>query len=143
MSKNNNSNQKQPVKEVSIKEVAVKEINKDDLVDFFNNAINTKYRPNKLKKGDVVVSMVAFKLRPCVIIGVEKNNVYAIPLSTTQDDNNLCQCKGRFFGDNSYFSKSIVSISYESALKLFKGCYDNPKHLNLVISQLKSVLVNI
>ena len=35
MSKNNNSNQKQPVKEVSIKEVAVKEINKDDLVDFF------------------------------------------------------------------------------------------------------------
>lgn len=79
MSKKNNSNQKQ-----SVKEVAVKEINKDDLVDFFNNAINTKYRPNKLKKGDVVDSMVAFKLRPCVIIGVEKNNVYAIPLSTTR-----------------------------------------------------------
>lgn len=138
MSKKNNSNQKQ-----SVKEVAVKEINKDDLVDFFNNAINTKYRPNKLKKGDVVDSMVAFKLRPCVIIGVEKNNVYAIPLSTTQDDNNLCQCKGRFFGENSYFSKSIVSISCESALRLFKGCYDNPKHLNFVISQLKSVLVNI
>lgn len=35
MSKNNNSNQKQPVKEVSIKEVAVKEINKDDFVNFF------------------------------------------------------------------------------------------------------------
>lgn len=105
------------------------------------NTSTPKFKPKHLKKGDIIKNGVAFKVRPCVVIKVEKDIVYSIPLSTTENSNNLCETKSRFF-ENSYFSKSIVSNTIEVALKNYTGIYDNSKHLNKVIKQLKETLIN-
>jgi hypothetical protein len=99
-------------------------------------------KPKYLKKGDIIKAMGGWKVRPCVVIKVDKDIVYAIPLSTTEDGINLCEANSRFLTEN-YFSKSIISVTKENALKNFVGVYDNPKNLNEAIKKVKENLINI
>jgi hypothetical protein len=99
-------------------------------------------KPKYIKKGDIIKAMGGWKVRPCVVIKVDKDIVYCIPLSTTEDGINLCKANSRFLTEN-YFSKSIISVTKENALKNFTGVYDNPKNLNEAIKKIKEKLINI
>lgn len=96
--------------------------------------------PTVLKKGDVVIVNYN-KKRPAVVIKVlkEKEGCLVIPLSTTEDELNLCESDSRFLGPG-FFSKSVVTLKYEYARTNFICCYDNIKLLNAAIQKLKDYL---
>lgn len=94
--------------------------------------------PDIFRKGDVFIQSVGVKKRPVVIIHVAEEVVYGIPLSTTQDELNLCESKSRFFGEG-YFSNQLVSASFEYVKHNFGGVYDNPKAVNIAIKELKKI----
>lgn len=122
-----------------------KSFSKTEVLEILNTITklnNHNNKPKYLKKGDVINNLIGNKVRPCVIIKVEKEQVYVIPMSTTDDHNKLCDAKSRFFKDG-YFTKTLASINYDIAIKQYKGSYDNPKHLNIVIKQLKVKLNEI
>lgn len=94
--------------------------------------------PSEFKKGDVFIQKVGVKSRPVVIIAVEEDIVYGIPLSTTEDELNLCESSSRFFGEG-FFSKTLVSASFEYIRGNFAGVYDNPKVVNKAIRELQKI----
>ena len=95
--------------------------------------------PKSLKVGDVI-TVRQNKSRPAVIVKVLEENVIVIPLSTTEDANNLIETKGRFFGGE-YFSKCFITVNMEHALKNFIGMYDHRSSLNEAKKQLKLFLI--
>ncbi len=94
--------------------------------------------PSVFKKGDVFIQRVGVKKRPVVIIYSDEELVYGIPLSTTQDELNLCESKSRFFGEG-YFAKQLVSAPLDYVRHNFGGVYDSPKVLNTAIKELKKI----
>ncbi len=95
--------------------------------------------PEVLRKGDVYIQRIGEKRRPVVIIHIDEELVYGIPLSTTQDDLNLCESKSRFFGEG-YFAKQLVSAPLDYVRHNFGGVYDSPKVLNTAIKELKKTV---
>ena len=93
-------------------------------------------QPSKLKKGDVYLSSVGAKVRPVVISKVVDDMVIGIPLSTTEDQLNLCGFKSRFMGEH-YFSKQVLVSTYDHAMKNFCGVFDNNVDLNKAIKLMK------
>jgi|TARA_R110000782_G_scaffold80930_1_gene160114 hypothetical protein len=93
-------------------------------------------KPSKLKKGDVFKYHIGAKIRPVVICKVVGGLVLAIPLSTTEDNMNLCESKSRFFGDN-FFGKQIVTVAYDHAMDNFCGVFDNNTSLNKAVRLMK------
>lgn len=98
--------------------------------------------PKYYKKGDVIQFEAGLKPRPCVIVKLEEEIVYAIPLSSTCDEINLCESRSRFFG-RGFFSKTIVAIKTKYCNEHYLGIYDNPKLLNKAIKLLKQEINNI
>ena len=81
-------------------------------------------KPETLKKGDIYVTNIGGKKRPVVICNVVGDVVVGIPLSTTEDSLNLMQFNSRFCGEN-FFTKQVVTSTYEHALENFSGVFDN------------------
>jgi hypothetical protein len=106
-----------------------------------NIKLNRNFEPTHLKKGDII-RIYTVKVRPAVIIKIDNNIVYCIPLSTTKDELNLCETNSRFFNNN-YFTKCIDVTTYQYAIENIIGIYDNPKHLNIVIKQLEKEMLKI
>lgn len=94
-----------------------------------------------LRKGDVI-AYTLYKKRPVVIIKVLKNIVYAIPLSSTEDELNLCSYSSRQF-KSGFFSRQIIAIKSDIAKKDFIGTLDNNKDLNKAIKLLKELIIKL
>lgn len=99
-------------------------------------------KPNRIKKGDIIISNFGGKMRPCVTVKVIKGLVCLIPLTTTQDELTLIPCGGRFY-EGSYFSKGVAFMKEDYAIKFFKGVYEHNPSLNLAIKELKEILNKI
>lgn len=95
----------------------------------------TRQKPSKLKRGDVILLQSGTKTRPCVIIKVKKDIVHLVPMTTTTDHQVLMPCSGRFY-EGSHFSKNIVTSTHEHAIQYFAGVYDKPSDIKKVISAL-------
>lgn len=120
-----------------VNSVTTKAFSKTEVIRFLNMVSQKpKNKPSTLKKGDVYVFPIAFKIRPCVVIKVFESYVYSIPLSTTKDELNLCKFNSRFFGEH-YFSNSICITKVENAIKGFVGVLDDNIRLNKAIRMLK------
>lgn len=94
-----------------------------------------------LRKGDVLSSKL-YKNRPIVIIKIDKEIIYGIPLSTTKDELNLCPYTSRQFGKG-FFSKSIICLKKEFCLDNFIGTLDSFRDLNFAIELLKNLFFKI
>ena len=92
--------------------------------------------PTSLKKGDVIKTFSGVKSRPSVIIGVYKDYVISIPLTSTESVHCMSESDSRFFGKG-WFSNSFVITPTELALGFFIGVYDNNKLVNNAIKELK------
>lgn len=112
-----------------------------DLINSISTGSKNK-KPVRLHKGDVFIHITGNKARPCVAIKVKKDVVYAIPISSTVDCLNMNQGKSRFFGE-SFFSKSIVGVKYEDAIKNFVGVYDDRKALKIAIETIKQEILSL
>lgn len=105
--------------------------------------VDDRFAPSVLKKGDVIRVYAGVKQRPCVIIKVKTDMVICIPLTSTENVNNLCYGKSRFYGE-SFFSNEYKVVDVENAKRNFIGVYDNTKCLNNAIKELKLfILKNI
>jgi hypothetical protein len=93
-------------------------------------------QPRYFKKGDVIANGVGAKKRPCVVIKVEKEFLYLLPLSSTEDELNLCESHSRFFADG-WFTRGVSVVSKDYAVDNFIGVYDNIKLLNKAIKLTK------
>jgi hypothetical protein len=101
--------------------------------------MNFKKSVTFLKKGDVIAYQL-YKSRPVVIIKVKHNEnlAYGIPLSTTEDELNLCSYVSRQFGMG-FLGKSIICLKENLCLNDFIGTFDNNYCLNKAISMLKEI----
>ena len=117
-----------------------KVFDKNQVKSFIKKAMNNQVA--YLKKGDVITLPVGHKKRPCVIIRIIKDVVYSIPLSTTEDEFNVCEYNSRFFGSG-YFSRQMNISKLEISETLFLGVFDNNKSLNMAIGLLKIELNKI
>ena len=116
---------------------------KGEVKSFIQSVGGAQYgRPRYLKKGDVVSNGVGAKKRPCVVVKVDKDFVYAIPLSTTEDELSLCASSSRFF-DNGWFTRGVSVVSTDYAIDNFIGVYDNIKLLNKAIKLTKEEISRI
>lgn len=104
------------------------------------NSVCFKLPPPKFfRRGDVIRADTT-KPRPAVIIKIVNNLVYAMPLTSTEDEMNLCPSNSRFFykGDKQmYFSHGIMAFKVSYAMDNFLGIYDDNKGLRLAINELK------
>lgn len=107
-------------------------------VKCFVNSVSSELgtKPSKLKRGDVYVCGSGGKKRPVVICKVLKGMVLGIPLSTTEDELNLCSFKSRFMGEN-FFGKQVVVSTYDHAMENFSGVFDNNGALNKAVKLMK------
>lgn len=97
-------------------------------------------KPNKIKKGDVIISFEGVKKRPCVIFKVKKDGTCLyIPLTSTDNLHCLSNFSSRFFGEGC-FTKSFSVCSEEFAIDNFAGIFDNIKDLNLAVKELKKFI---
>lgn len=96
---------------------------------------------SELKVGDVVSFQIA-KKRPVVIIYIAEDYCIGIPLSSTDDEINLCPSSSRQFGDG-YFGKSLVCMKTEYCKHHFIGTFDNDDGLNNAICELKVLVGKI
>ena len=95
--------------------------------------------PLELKKGDVFIGCSGAKKRPCVIIKIKNGMVFAIPLTSTENINNLHPYKSRFLGEG-WFSNNYIVTSEEYVRENFVGVFDNTKNLNEGIKMLKEFI---
>ena len=116
---------------------------KGEVKGFINSVGGAQFGlPKYLKKGDIISNNVGAKKRPCVVIKVFTDVIYAIPLSSNEDELNLCKSKSRFWGDG-WFSCGIIAMTKTYAMDNFLGVYDNPKLLNKVIKLSKQEINKI
>jgi len=121
-----------------------KTYSKEFVVHVLNKVTKIDYYPPKIiKKGDIIISNSAIKKRPNVVIKVFKDYCYAIPMTTTKDAFYLADAKTRFFNRTSYFTNSIILLHIGYCLDNFIAIYDNPRHLNIVIKELKKNISKI
>ena len=93
-------------------------------------------KPDKLKKGDIFTFKEGVKVRPCIVLKVVKDKVIYTSCSTITEARTLYESKSRFLG-NTNLTLNLNVCSVEDALDNFVSVYDNPKHLNKVIKDLK------
>ena len=94
------------------------------------------YKPDKLRKGDVIVLPIGVKTRPCTIIKVLKDIVVALPVTSSENNHNVTPYNSRFFGEG-HFSNDIVTCNLDLAKDKFVGILDDKESLNIAISNLK------
>lgn len=104
-------------------------------------SIRPMSKPDRIKKGDVIILTQGAKNRPCVVTRVLKDStVVFIPLTSTENVHCLTEFKSRFFGEGC-FSKSFSVCTMETALENFVGVFDNNKDLNIAIKTLKEYII--
>lgn len=96
---------------------------------------------SSLRKGDVIAYLL-YKRRPVVVVKVTKDNIYGIPLSSTEDEHNLCAYSSRQFG-NGFFNKSLVTMKPDICKNNFIGTFDNFKDLNKAVKLLKELIMKL
>ena len=94
------------------------------------------YKPDKLRKGDVIVLPVGVKTRPCTIIKVLKDIVVALPMTSSENNHNVTPYNSRFFGKG-HFSNDMVTCNLDLAKDKFVGILDDKESLNIAISNFK------
>ncbi len=116
---------------------------KGEIISSLKKLILPSAKPNCVKKGDIFLSIVSTKLRPCVVVKVDNNNgiTYAIPLTTTDDFRNMCECKGRFY-NGSFFTNNIIVSTVDYTIKMYVGVYDHQKSLESAIKEIKNIVNN-
>lgn len=95
--------------------------------------------PSEIRKGDIFISGSGVKKRPCVIIKIKKGMVFALPLTSTENVNNLVPYKSRFLGEG-WFSNNYIVTSEEHVRNNFVGVFDNTKCLNEGIKALREFI---
>lgn len=93
--------------------------------------------PTKFNVGDVIRVDVGSKRRPAVVIKVNKDTLFLIPLSTTEDSFNSIMYKHRLFGTG-FFSHGLAVCTKEYAKLNFIGIFGNNKQLKEAIKILKT-----
>jgi hypothetical protein len=99
-------------------------------------------KPTELKKGDVYVTSIGGKKRPVVVCGIIGNTVIGIPISTTEDGLNAVPFVSRFCGDN-YFTKQVITSTYEHAMENFSGIFDNDTAVDKALEYMKKFYKDI
>ncbi len=98
-------------------------------------------KPPLIRKGDVFSEKVGAKKRPCCVIKVIGSLAYSIPLSTTQDEQNLIKGKIPRFspdqGKDSYFSKGIVITPVSVVMENYLWAYENNAMVNKAIREMR------
>ena len=94
-----------------------------------------------VKKGDVYTDKVGSKMRPCVVFRVYNNIAYSFPLSTTEDELNLCAVSSRFLPDTKFISRGICVAKVEHVKTGFICTLDNNKQLNEAIILNRRLLI--
>lgn len=97
--------------------------------------------PPYIRKGDVYTERVGHKRRPCCVIKVVGSLAYSIPLSTTQDEQNLIKGKMPRFSTeqdkDSYFSKGIVITPVSVVMENYLWAYENNAMVNKAIREMR------
>lgn len=100
--------------------------------------------PNRLKKYDVFSSKDGIgKPRPYVVISRRANEVYAIPLTTTEDEHALIPCKSNHSDKQNFICKSIVMFREDCALEKYLGVFDDRIALNRAIRMIKKTILRL
>ena len=94
------------------------------------------YKPDKLRKGDVIVLPIGVKTRPCAIIKVLKDMVVALPMTSSENNHSVIPFNSRFFGEG-HFSNDITTCYIDVVKEKFVGILDDKESLNIAISNLK------
>lgn len=97
---------------------------------------NTKFKPNKIRKGDVISLYVGSKSRPCVVVKVLKDKVVSLPMTSSENIHNITSFKSRFFGEG-FISNDISTCDFDTALTNFAGVLDDRDSINIAINNLK------
>lgn len=120
---------------------------KQEVTHLVNSVSENKARwnPKIIKRGDVFGVAMGNKIRPVVAFKVVGQVVYAIPLTTTNNEMVLCESAGSRFaiveeGHGEYFSHGVICSTVEFAKNNFLWVYDNNKALSTAIKQLKLTL---
>ena len=93
------------------------------------------YRPNKLRKGDVIVLPIGVKTRPCAIIKVLKDMVVALPMTSSENNHSVTPYNSRFFGEG-HFSNDMTTCYIDVAKDKFVGILDDKESLNIALKNL-------
>lgn len=88
------------------------------------------YRPNCVKKYDIVANMVASVPHPCIVYKVDKDFVYSLCLSSTAAAHNVFKLEESRIFRNTWMTNSVVRQTHESALESFIGIIDNKKEID-------------
>lgn len=83
------------------------------------------FKPETIKRYDVVMAMVHNCPHPCVVHKVRNGFVYALGLTTKEGIHNIIKVEGSRYFSNNYFSHTIVVLTEEQAIKKFVGVFDN------------------
>ena len=94
------------------------------------------YKPDKLRKGDVIVLPIGVKTRPCAIIKVLKDMVVALPMTSSENNHSVTPYNSRFFGEG-HFSNDMTTCYIDVAKDKFVGILDDKESLNIAISNFK------
>lgn len=100
--------------------------------------------PKMVRKGDVFIYQLGAKKRPVVVYKVKDGLAYGMPLSTTQDEMNLRECKAsRFFFDNvqqNFFSKGVVVVKVDVVMENFCFVYEHKREIDLAVKELRKLI---
>lgn len=95
--------------------------------------------PDIIKKGDIfTASDLLGKKRPYVVAKVFKENVFAIPLTTRNDEYALIPYHSRFLKPGFYGSQAFM-CKKELVRQNFTGIMDDIRNLNKAIVKLRKV----
>lgn len=111
-----------------------------------NNCVVTVgkvYRPKQLKKYDLISAMVYSCPHPCIIFKTDENYVYAFGITSTLNNNVVCEIKDSRFFEGKYLTNTIVKVSTKEALNNFVGVFDNTQLAEAMFSVIKQEYNNI
>lgn len=104
--------------------------------------LKSVYRPNRIKKGDIITVYEGAKSRPAVVVKVIKDRVCLyIPVTSTDNVHCMTPFSDRFLGEGC-FARTLSVCTEEYAIDNFTGVFDNTKALNQAIKDFKEVINN-
>lgn len=134
-----------PTKEELLKTIEDRNYSYSEVKNLISSTCIKPLSPNKIKKGDIIVSgygIAGKKSRPLVVIKVLKDTVITISLTTTKDYQAIYQLKNRFI-PKQYVGKALNTCTIEFAKDNYIGTIEDKTGLNKAIKLIKEYINNI
>lgn len=105
--------------------------------------IGKVYKPQEVKKYDIITAMICGSPHPCVVYKVDEEKCYSISLTTTEANHNIHKIAHSRFYEGAYFTNTIVPLDITTALERFVGVFDNKKEADVAFAKVASFYKNI